>query len=163
MKWKLTVILSLLVLVGTGGAVAQDNLFEEAGHALGHSRWVQIRLLPAIQIALEADDVVLVQSVDHPAKSFAMRIDGKASAADCEVTEKNDTQYTVATESKNKWVTGTTTTSTNYWSRCQFPEGTADRAVRAREIVVQVAMTNGSTKPHPLKPKGLSKFQRLDK
>lgn len=163
MKWKLTVMLSMLVLAGTGGAVAQDNLFEEAGHALGHSRWVLIRLLPAIQIALEADDVVLVQSVDHPAKGFAMRIDGKASAADCEVTEQKDMEFTVASESKNKWTTGTTTTTTTYWSRCLFPEGTAKSAVNAREIVVQVAMTNGSTKPHPLKPKGLSKFQRLDK
>jgi hypothetical protein len=125
MRWKLTVMLSMLVLAGTGGAVAQDNLFEEAGHALGHSRWVLI--------------------------------------ADCEVTEQKDMEFTVASESKNKWTTGTTTTTTTYWSRCLFPEGTAKSAVSAREIVVQVAMTNGSTKPHPLKPKELSKFQRLNK
>lgn len=163
MKGRVTAVLLMLVLVGAGGAFAQNDLFEEAGHALGHSRWITVRLIPAIEIALESDDVVLVRSVDHPAKSFAMRIDGKATAADCEVTETKDSEFTVATQASKKWATGSTTTTTIYWAMCQFPGGTSKKAVSAREIVVQVAMTNGSTSPHPLKPKALGKFQRLDK
>lgn len=159
MKMKATLIVMVLFALGT--VVFANDLFEEAGHELGKSRWVLIRFLPAIEIALEADDLVLVKSIGHPAKGFAMKIDGQAVAADCEVIEAKDTEYTVATESKNKWTTGTTTTSTTYWSKCGFSEGIADKAIRAGEILVQVAMTNGATKPHQLKPKELRKFQAL--
>ena len=164
MKISTTWIALGLFALGTG-AFAND-LFEEAGHDLGKSRWVMIRFLPAIEIALESDDVVLIQSVEHPAKGFAMKIDGEAIATDCEVIESKDTSYTVATESaddkgKNKWTTGSTTTTTTYWSKCVFTEGTSELAVRAHEIVVQVAMTNGTTKPHQLKSKELRKFQAL--
>ncbi len=160
---KICLIALALAAVGTQGVTGQD-LFEEAGHALGHSRWVGVRLLPLIEIALEADDVVLVRSIEHPAKSFAMRIDGNAVAADCEVTEKKDTGYTMATESKNKkWLSGVTSTLSTFWARCQFDDGVATLATEAAQIVVQIAMTNGTTKPHTLKPKELSKFQRMDR
>ena len=106
-----------LVLSVTTSASAQD-LFEEAGHAHGHSKWVMVRLLPLIQIALEADDVVLVESINHPAKSVALKIDDKAIAADCEVTENKDTSFTIASESKEtKWATGTTSTSSGVFLR----------------------------------------------
>ena len=159
----LVLAVTLMTMGAASGALAEDDLFEAAGHALGHSRWVMIRFLPSIEIALEADDVVLVRSVDHPAKSFAIKIDDKAQATDCEVTEKKDTDYTVAKTSKSGWGLGSTSTSTMYWARCQFEEGAAVRAVQAAEITVQVAMTNGTTKPHRLKPKQLIKFKKLDK
>jgi len=160
MKRKLITMALMLALAGAGGTAAQD-LFEEAGHSLGVSRWLIIRLMPIIQIALEGDDVVLVQSILHPAKGFAMRIDGDSTAADCEVTEMKDTSYTVATEVKENWATASTSTSTTYWAKCQFAEGTTAKAVQAGDIVVQVAMTNGTTKPHDLSTKQLRKFQRL--
>lgn len=164
MRWNACIFAVVLVAVCAGSvAFAGGDLFEEAGHALGHSRWLNIRLLPSIDIALEADDVVLVRSIDHPAKSFAIKIDGKASATDCEVTETKDTDFTVAKTSKSGWGLGSTSTSTTYWARCQLEEGTTARAVQAKQITVQVAMTNGTTKPHPLKPKGLAKFKTLDK
>lgn len=164
MPKKIALILCLGCLV-TGAGIQGQDLFEEAGHALGHSRWVVIRFLPAISIALEMDDVVLVKSIDHPAKGFAMKIDGKALAGDCAVTESKDTEYSTASSTdkkKSNWTTGTTTTSTTYWSRCEFDEGVAAMAQEASEIIVQVAMTNGNTKPHQLKTKELRKFQRLD-
>lgn len=97
-----------------------QDLFEEAGHGMSKSRWVMLRLFPLIQVALEADDTVLVESIDHPAKALAMRIDGKAVAADCHVTETKDTAFTVVPEKRQKWTTATTTTSTTYWSSCVF-------------------------------------------
>jgi hypothetical protein len=163
---KTRLVLTALALVALGTATFASDLFEEAGHDLGKSRWVMIRFLPSIEIALESDDVVLIQSVDHPPKGFAMKIDGKAVAADCSVTETKDTSYSVASESsddkgKNKWTTGSTSTTTTYWSSCEFAEGTSEIAVSAHEIIVQVAMTNGTTKPHQLKSKELRKFQSL--
>lgn len=160
MKFKVALVVVIFVVSGTGAFA--DDLFEEAGHDLGKSRWVLIRFIPSIQIALESDDVVLIMSVDHPAKSFAMKIDGKAVAGDCAVTESKDAEYTVASsDSKSKLTTGTTTTTTTYWASCEFEKGTSERALRAGEIVVQVAMTNGTTNPHQLKPKQLRKFQAL--
>lgn len=153
--------LAIILLVVSGTAAFASDLFEEAGHDLGKSRWVLVRFLPAIEIALESDDVVLIRSIDHPAKGFAMKIDGNAVAADCGVTESKDTEYTVASESKDKWTTGTTTTTTTYWSSCKFAEGTSAKTVGAGEIIVQIALTNGTTKPHQLKPKELRKFQAL--
>ena len=65
---------ALIAMLIPAGAQAQD-LFEEAGHPHGHSKWVMVRLLPLIQVALEGDDVVLVESIDHPAKSLAIKLD----------------------------------------------------------------------------------------
>lgn len=166
MKSKTLPVVLLLILASTSAVGAQD-LFAEAGHALGKSRWVNIRFLPLIDIALEADDVVLVMSAEHPAKSLAMRIDGDAVAADCAVTETKDSEYSVATEDNHKkktsWISTSTTTSTTYWAKCVFDAGVSDRALSAHEIVVQVAMTNGNTKPHTLNSKELRKFQTIKK
>ena len=115
-----------------------------------------------IEIALEADDVVLVQSIDHPAKSFAIKLDKTAIAADCAVTETKDTSYSVA-NTQNKWTMATSSTSKTYWSKCEFPAGTSDLALAANAITVQLAMTNGSTKPHKLNTREQRKFQNLDK
>jgi hypothetical protein len=164
MKSKGLTVVLLLTLASSPGAAGQD-LFAEAGHELGRSRWVNIRFLPAINIALEADDVVLVMSLEHPAKSLAMKIDGDAVAADCAVTETKDSEYSVATEENHKkktsWTTTSTTTTTTYWAKCVFDAGVSDRAQSAHEIVVQVAMTNGNTKPHTLNSKELRKFQTM--
>jgi hypothetical protein len=161
-----TLVLILAVALAGASSLAAQDLFSEAGHSMSRSKWVMIRLLPAIEIALEADDVVLVQSIDHPARSVAMKIDGTAIASDCEITEKKDTEFTVASESKDKksnWASGTTTTSTTYWARCQFGKGISDKALNAHEIIVQLAMTNGNTKPHQLGSKELRKFQQMDR
>ncbi len=50
-----------------------------------------------------------------------------------------------------------------YWASCQFDSGTSAQATAAGAIMVQLAMTNGTTKPHQLGSKELQKFQRLDK
>lgn len=166
MKLLTTALLLLLGLASSPAARAQD-LFEEAGHAMAHSKWVIVRYLPLIQIALEADDAVLVESINHPARSFAMKIDGEAVAADCAVTEQKDQDFTIATESdsyglnNSKTATATTSTTTTYWAKCPFEEGMAERARGAHEVIVQLAMTNGTTKPHRLGSKALRKFQQL--
>lgn len=160
-----------LILVALPGAGVAEDLFDEAGHSLSRSRWITIRFLPMIEIALESDDVVLVQSIDHPPKGLAMRIDGSAVAAECRVTETQEDSYAYTTSTEKdrddheKRTTSTTSniTTTTYFSSCTFPEGTTRRAVEAGAITVQAAMTQGNTKPHDLSAKALRKFQRLDK
>ena len=164
------VVLSVALLTPMG-ASAEENLFEEAGHSLARSRFVTVHYFPSIEIALEADDIVLVESVDHPAKSLAMRLDGETVAADCRLNESKDRSYSYTyghekdDDDDEKTYTGTTTNISHvtYYSACQFPEGTTSRATEARSIVVQLAMPKGTTKPHELSAKARSKFQTLDK
>ena len=54
-------------------------------------------------------------------------------------------------------------TTKTYRAKCEFPAGTSDLALAAKAITVQLAMTNGSTKPHKLNTKELRKFQTLNK
>ena len=165
------VAVGMVALLFTSSYAISENLFEEAGHSLSRSRWVSVRLLPSIDIALESDDVVLVESVDHAPKGLAMKIDGEAIAADCEVTESKDQSYSYTTgqekqkDDDKKLVTSTTTniSHTTYYSSCQFAAGTTLRATQAHAIIVQVAMPQGTTKPHQLSSKALRKFQLLNK
>lgn len=167
------VAIACVILLAPAGVGAQEDLFEEAGHSLARSKWVTVRHLPGIQIALESDDVVLVESIDHVPKSLAMKLDDKAVAADCEVNESKDRSYAYTTETQKKKdddddkkvTTGTTTniTHTTYFASCQFEKGTTALATQARAVTVQVATPQGTTKPKHLSPKALSKFQWLDK
>ena len=157
------------VLLAPAGVATAQNLFEEAGHPLSRSRWIIVRHLPLIEIALESDDVVLVESIEHPPKGVAMRIDGEAVAADCRVDETKDSTYSYeiskSDDDDGKYTTGTSTsiTNTTYRASCRFPQGMAANAVMAQAITVQVAMPEGTTKPHDLTAKQLKRFQKLDK
>ncbi len=54
-------------------------------------------------------------------------------------------------------------TTTYFHGKCQFPSGTTERALNARDIAVQVALAGGTTNPKHLSAKAISKFQSLDK
>ena len=174
MKHALSVVaFSCVILLAPTGVAAEEDLFEEAGHSLSRSKWISIRTLPSIEIALESDDVVLVESIDHAPKSLAMKLDDKAVAADCDVNESKDQSYAYTTETqkkddddKDKKVTTGRTTNishTTYISSCRFDKGTTALATEARAITVQIAFPQGTTKPKRLSPKALGKFQWLNK
>jgi hypothetical protein len=100
-----------------------------------------------------------------------MRIDGEAVAGECEVTdtEEQSTTYTTETEKDKKKDTKVTTgtentiTTTTYYSTCTFDEGTSDRAVAARELTLQLAMDEKTTKAHHLGEKQMQRFQTLSR
>lgn len=96
------------------------------------------------------------------AKSFAIKLDVEALAADCAVTEEKANTNSVA-NSQNKWTLASSSTTKTYWASCHLEEGMTEKALAAKSITVQLAMTNGTTKPHKLNKKELRKFQTLDK
>lgn len=162
--------LALAVTLLVPFALAEEDLFAEAGHSRAHSRWIVVRYLPLIQIALEADDVVLMESIDHPAQGLALRIDDDAVAADCAVTDHKDVSTTYRSErvegnGSGATVSGSqsTVTTTTYSLSCQFPEGTTQRVVGAHSVTVQVALPNGTTDPKTLSSKQVRRFQTLDR